>query len=852
MSDTDHSIQAAHAQLRWPLRLTWAGLFAERVTRAFWPVWSLVFVLVAVLAFGLLDAAPLEIVWAATALWALATLGFLLAGLWRFRWPRRAEALQRLDQTLPGQPLSALADQQAIGAGDSGSAVVWRVHLQRMAARAAAARPAAPDLRLAQRDPFALRYVALLAFVLAMIFGSAERLSDMQSVTPAPMRFDAQAAGISWEAWIQPPAYTGRPSLYLNEVDRASLEVPEGSRATIRLYGQSGVLTLAESVSGEDSQIEDPAAPSHELEIIRAGRVAVQGPGGRSWELSVTADAPPSVRLTGEMTREARGVMNQRFEASDDYGVVSGSAEIRLDLEAVERRHGLALEPETRAAIEVDLPMPVAGSRESFSEVLIEDFSEHPWANLPVTIQLTVMDARDQAGQSVRREAVLPGRRFFDPMAAAIIEMRRDLMWNRDSAPRVAQVLRAVSHRPDEGFRNERAYLQLRTALRQLEAEMPDGLSGAVRDEIAEALWDIALLVEEGDLADALERLRRAQERLAEAMRNGADPSEIAELMDELREAMDDYMRQLAEQGGGEDQEFAEGERTEITGDQLQALLDRIQELMEEGRMAEAMELLEQLNAMMENMQVTQGEGGGGGPGQQALEGLGDTLRDQQELSDDTFGELQDRFGDMAPGRPQMGEQPDGEQGDAEQGEGAGEGDGNGDGAEGGRSDGRSLTERQQALRDQLRGLENMPLPGEGSEAGDAAREALDQAGRAMERAEDALRDGDGASALDRQSEAIDALREGMRNLGEAIGQAEGQLGDEGSAQAGDQGDQGQDPLGRQAGRLGRIGSEDSLLQDGDLQDRAREILDEIRRRSGDQTRPEIELDYLRRLLDRF
>jgi hypothetical protein len=33
---------------------------------------------------------------------------------------------------------------------------------------------------------------------------------------------------------------------------------------------------------------------------------------------------------------------------------------------------------------------------------------------------------------------------------------------------------------------------------------------------------------------------------------------------------------------------------------------------------------------------------------------------------------------------------------------------------------------------------------------------------------------------------------------------------------------------------------------------RARAILDEIRRRTGDQLRPELELDYLRRLLDWF
>ena len=29
----------------------------------------------------------------------------------------------------------------------------------------------------------------------------------------------------------------------------------------------------------------------------------------------------------------------------------------------------------------------------------------------------------------------LPARRFFDPLAAAVIEQRRDLLWSRENAP---------------------------------------------------------------------------------------------------------------------------------------------------------------------------------------------------------------------------------------------------------------------------------------------------------------------------------------------------------------------------------------------------------------------------------
>ena len=846
MTETDRTIAAALESLKWPLRLTWWGLLAERFARAFWPVWTLLFLAYALIAFAVPQALPLEVVWAGTVLWVLGLIGGLVLGLRRFRWPGSGEALLRLDATLPGRPIAALADRQAIGAMDMASAEVWRAHVTRMAERAAAARAARPDLRLNARDPYALRYVALVALALALLFGSVARVGEIAELGPAPMRFDAQAAGTAWEAWIQPPAYTGRPSLYLNEVDRPSLSVPEGSRVTVRLYGQSGVLTLAESVSGREGLPDEPDAPAHDFTVEQAGRVSVQGPGGRSWEITVQADEPPRVRLQGEMTRESEGALRQAFEATDDYGIVAGEAEIALDLDRVDRRYGLAAEPEPREPIRLDLPMPIAGDRTQFTEALIDNLSEHPWANLPVTVRLTVTDARDQEGSSEQREVVLPGRRFFDPTAAAVIEMRRDLLWTRDSAGRVSQVLRAVTHRPEDGaFRSERAFLLLRTAIRQIDAALADGLTETERDEIAAALWEIALLLEDGDLANAAERLRRAQERLSEAMRRGADPSEIEELMAELREAMQDYIRELAQQqpqDGGE-QQRAEGERMEITGDQLQELMDRIQELMEEGRMAEAMELLEMLQQMMENLQVAQGEGGEGSPGEQALEGLGEALRDQQGLSDDTFRDLQEQFGQQRGQQP--GEQP-GEGEGAEPGEGQG-GDGDGQGR------GQGLAERQQALRDMLRQFDDMDLPGDGTDAGDATREALDEAGRAMEQAEEALREGDGAAALDRQAEAIDALRESMRGLAESLAEEQGATGDTDTAATGEGGTQrAQDPLGRDIGRAGRLGTEEDMLPGEDVYRRARELLEEIRRRSGEQERPELELDYLRRLLERF
>ena len=120
--------------------------------------------------------------------------------------------------------------------------------------------------------------------------------------------------------------------------------------------------------------------------------------------------------------------------------------------------------------------------------------------------------------------------------------------------------------------------------------------------------------------------------------------------MDELRRATDDYMRQLqrqqAQEGDQQQENAPQGDTMQMTQDDLQRMMDRIQELMEQGRMAEAEQALRELQQLMENMRVTEGQPGqqGQSPSEQAMEGLADTLRDQQGLSDQAFRDLQDRI----------------------------------------------------------------------------------------------------------------------------------------------------------------------------------------------------------------
>ena len=868
--------------------LTRLGMFWAQAARAFWPLLVVLAVLIAVLAFGLfqsLDRIGVIVAFAVALIAAALALAF---GLRRYHTPSEAEARARVDASLPGRPLSALDDEMALGGDDPGAQALWRAHLRRMRAVAADAAPIAPDADLPRRDPFALRLAGATALAMAMLFAPPGQIGQGiaalgASLRPMPPSDPVTKTGPGWEGWAQPPAYTRRPTIYLNALPLDSvLTLPKGSVVSFRLYGEGGKVTQS---IGPDARTDDPAAPEFTAE--KDGVIEVTG---RSFPVVVMPDDAPQVQPGKAPTRRADGRLIQEFSASDDNGVKQGVALIALDLGAVDRRFGLTVEPEPRDPLSLNLPLR-AGQRKKIQGQLVADLARHPWANLPVQIRLQVEDDIGQEGTSAPMQMVLPGRRFFDPLAAALIEMRRDLLWSRENAGHTARVLRAVSWEP-EGFMDEASAETLREAITTLES---GPLDDKTRDALAETLWQAAVQLEDGGLADALERMQQAQERLSEAIRNGASEDEIRQLMNELREATDAYTDMLAQQEKDPAERFdrsPKDQRQRVTGSQLQDMMDEIQRLMNEGRMAEAQELLERFNQLMQNLKVDESEESDGAGRPRPSDRLADTLREQQRLSDDAMRDLQNRFMQDFPGAgqeqgqegQQQGEgQPQGQDGaegePGQQGQSGSNGQPGQNGqpspGEGEGPDQRSLADRQRDLREEL-GRQRGLLPGRGTEQGDRAGRSLDDAGRAMEEAEQALRDDDFSSAMERQAQAIQSMREGLRALGDLASREgqQGQNGEQGQQQGAEgQGEDGPasdpsgrrglagpnsrqsglDPLGRSmTGQGNQLPNGDPLSDAPDPTRQARDLVDEIRRRLGQRERGSDERDYLGRLLDRF
>ncbi len=132
----------------------------------------------------------------------------------------------------------------------------------------------------------------------------------------------------------------------------------------------------------------------------------------------------------------------------------------------------------------------------------------------------------------------------------------------------------------------------------------------------------------------------------------------------------------------------------------------------------------------------------------------------------------------------------------------------------------------------------------------------LGRAERAMRDAAQALRGDRPGAAIGPQTEALDQLQQAQREFAQQmqqrLGTAWGEPADRGAGtgQPRDGGER--DPLGRPMANGGNFDQGDVKIPDLDMMQKSRQILDELRRRAGERYRPQIELDYIDRLLQRF
>ncbi len=806
-----------------------ASMLWERAWPALWPAVGVAGLYLAIALLGALSAIP---GW----LHALLLLGFTVIfasriwhGIRRIKPPTNAEAKRRLetDSNLPHRPLTVIEDRPAIGVVDPETDRLWRQHLAQAAAAARHIQLRWPHPNLAGRDPFALRIALGVLLIIGVFAAGNDAPNRIASAFTPSLQALTDGPSASLELWITPPDYTNLPPRLLASADpkaapaledrgEEEISVPVGStllaqvshaRRTPSLHiGDARHALTSVSAGGWqiEAALEDTGPQS--IGIDASGRTVGE------WQIIVLPDTPPEISFVESPQGTSSNALQLSYDGADDHGIVEVTAEITWPGETRQA----SIKP-----IDIELPLPRPTPREG-GAVSVHDLTEHPWAGLEVDVRLTATDGSGQTGQTDRLAVLLPERSFNHPVARDIIEQRRVLALSPDSRREVARSLHNIGSFPQRFDNDVVVFLALMSARSRL-------VHGRTTNEIApilSQLWDTALRLEDGALSLTQRELADLQEQLQQAIEDGASDEEIQALMEELRAALDRYLEALAQNLSqaleGMDLSLLPeaGEELDIIDqDAIQELLEQLEQMARLGDTESVEQLLERMQQMLQALRdaPNQLQQQSNSPAQEMLRDLQDVVRRQQELQDDVFQRNQrgDRLSEEEAQR---------------------------------------LREAQNEIRRQLGEL--MRQLGEMT---DQIPENLGNAEDAMGDAEGALEGGDLPGALGDQARALAELQQGAQSMALQLLRQPGQGQGPGQQQGGiaQPGQEGFDPLGRRLPSESEdqpfgVDSSQQGIGDGEQARRALEILDELRNRALDQSRPTLERNYLERLLRRF
>ena len=573
----------------------------------------------------------------------------------RLRRPAARDVLARLDRDakVSHRPASSLADSLANDHGDPGTQALWAAHRARLEREVEAIRVSPPSPGMAARDPYALRFgVAMLAFAAAVVAGP-----EMYGrfVAAFDWRSDEAVAAVAEsriDAWIDPPPYAGQPPLVIDfkTADPQTLTVPEDS--VLVVHGDPGVVgtrveggitpseqkneTQATAASGEKSTV--PAtppvsasaanAPTEKRWTIHGSGKATILRGGQPVAVAVLAVTPagnPTIVSTEDPRANLSGTLTLAYKTQDRFGLASA----RADFARPHEGPGPAprtLAPPPQAALQ--LPPTANGVGDGRTTI---DLSEHPWAGAKVTMRLSAVSISGKTGESAPIEVTLPQRIFHNPLARALVEQRRNLILDPDHAPKqVATALAGLSIAPELFDTPANIYL----GLKQAKTSLDHAHSDADLLDVAALLWAMAQQLENGDASKAERDLRAAEQALREALQRGASDEEIKKLMEQLREAANRFMSEMARNSPD-----SSPEDQNVQSQDLDKMMDQMEDAARNGSREDAQAMLDQMQEMFENMRSAQDDQES--PAEREMRKqigeLEKLLRDQQALRDDTF-----------------------------------------------------------------------------------------------------------------------------------------------------------------------------------------------------------------------
>ncbi|MCQ8277151.1 DUF4175 domain-containing protein [Acetobacteraceae bacterium KSS8] len=514
---------------------------------------------------------------------------------------RRIERASRLSH----RPLTTLLDRPVtISAGADG---VWAAHLDRTQAGLRNLSAGSPRLAFRAHDRRGFGAALLAGLLVAALLSGTDAPRRLLSgfwpglalpIGPHPVL----------QAWITPPPYAGGAPVFLSD-PHGRYEVPAGSTLSVSLSGSAATPHL-DGVSGRFANLSERswsfsgAVPATGADGI-AVHVRESGYALADWRVVSQKAGAPVVAWTAPPGADKTVPWRLRlpWSAAQRYGIRSLQAEIRL-ADGTDHRV-------------LQVRIPLGGTPDKARGVALEDLSADPWAGAKVVARLVATDTAGQTAESADAAFTLPERPFRNPLARAVLDLRRRLATGTETPRDAAGDLAALGDTPGQIAQDSGSFLNLSAvaSLLQRFGERPGTVA-----EASDRLWSLALALEDGLHNDragarATAEIRRAQERLSaqiEHMRQlgqaGQNPSEQDELhkrIAALAQAIRRKMQALAEQAAREHRPMpALPESVTAGGDALDRMLKQMQEQAANGHGDQAMQDLSRMQQMLDHMRL--------------------------------------------------------------------------------------------------------------------------------------------------------------------------------------------------------------------------------------------------------
>ena len=856
-------------ELRRLILLARIVLFFENFWRGIWPIFALILLFLILAFLNVFSMLAYSIHILVLALFG-GVLFFLILRLLSVRYSAKvSEINSRLnrDNDLTHDPLALLNENNVLKGADSKTEFLWEEYKRRIVKNLPNLKLNPPSPGIAKLDVFALRVALVLLTIISFFMGGGD-------IKPRIARALVPDAGTGLsinsriELWVSPPKHTNlTPTFqeyYLSSghlTQKATkfpdksripeknqpLEIPVDSKIIVQTHQISGrprvilggISSEMQSIEASESEkrfysersIQSSDIGTRDLKVVSDRGLLMQLP------VKIIPDSPPQVEFLSPLKKLSRGNFTFGTEAKDDFSIRKVWAIIKPNFPSQKF--------EKYNEIKFDIAFPGLGA-DKLKGTVQQNFSSHRWAGTDVGLQIFAKDSKGQIGKSAILNVVLPERIFNHPTARALIGVRKLLnKKNNNVIGEAVRVLSRINHSPEHYFHKTNIFLNIAIARARLKYDK----SKMKVLEVQKILWRTALLIEDGEFSIAENNLKNVWNEVGRAYLNDMDPKKFDQLLEKLSSALDEYLGALAKhlKKQGLDQSASKMLTQSLETKSLQQLLNRARSLAKSGSKDLAYKMLSQLNRMLKGIR----EGvrvGKVSPWAKAARKMMDDLRGitkrQQSLVDKNYG--------IRNGNRTFGFKPDSDVFDSRSNKIEREVTKN-NGSEKQIDFERYLLNAQKTqgqIRQELEKLKNQIQKMLGSTPGQ-----IGKAGVSMDNAINKFRKRDTDGAISEQLKALNELRGAVERTSESVARRlQAGSGKRNGLQIGGFGEPSLDPFGRPAQGFGGQSNERGKVKipTERVIHRTKEIFDELQRRSGERLRPQQELEFIDRLLERF